>query len=117
MSPQKLVLAGVVPVAFGGSSPHLGEAPYLVWGLLTGLSLGYVLEGEWVGVEGARTLERGALRLSVGILVGGSLALVGWRLSDPILVLSYFCGVGLTMALALPWAFDWLEKAWLPSGS
>ncbi len=109
--PQRLILAVLLPAALGGVLLALGEAPYLVWGLLTGLSMGYVLEGEWVGMKRPRGLDAGALRIAVGIPAVGSLTLLGLRLSDPMLVLAFFFMLGLMVSLGLPWAFVRLERA------
>jgi membrane-associated phospholipid phosphatase len=111
--PQRLILAALLPAALGGVLLALGEAPYLVWGLLTGLSMGYVLEGEWVGMKRPRRLDAGALRIAVGIPAVGGLTLLGLRLSDPMLVLPFFFVLGLVVSLVLPWAFVRLEKVLL----
>ncbi len=113
---QKLVLAVSLPAAFGGVLILLGQAAYLSWGLLTGLSVGYVLEGEWVGLKRARDLETGALRVAIGIPFVAGLTLIAGRLADPVLVLPFFFALGLTVALVLPWAFAWLEAVWLRQG-
>ncbi|MFQ5908147.1 MAG: phosphatase PAP2 family protein [Thermoplasmata archaeon] len=107
--PQKLFLAVILPGAFGGVLFVLGEVPYLMWGLLTGLSVGYVLEGQWVGMARPRRADVGVLRIAVGIPVVGVLTLVGLRISDPILLMTLFLAVGLAVALVLPWAFVRLE--------
>ncbi len=106
---QKLVLAVSPPAGFGGVLILLGQAAYPFWGLLTGLSVGYVLEGEWVGLKRARSAAAGALRLSVGLPAVGALAFVGWSLTDPLLVLPFFLSLGLAVSLVLPWAFARLE--------
>ncbi|MCJ2532106.1 MAG: phosphatase PAP2 family protein [Candidatus Thermoplasmatota archaeon] len=108
---QQLILAVLLPAALGGVLLALGEAPYLVWGLLTGLSVGYVLEGEWVGMMRPGSADAGALRIGLGILVVGGLASLGLSLSDPFLVLPFFVVLGLTVSLVLPWAFVRLERA------
>ncbi len=106
---QKLVLAASLPAAFGGVLILLGQAAYPFWGLLTGLSVGYVLEGEWVGLRRAQSAAAGALRLSVGIPAVGVLALLGLRLTEPILALPLFLSLGLTVSFVLPWAFVRIE--------
>ncbi len=106
---QKLVLAVSLPTGFGGVLILLGQAAYPFWSLLTGLSVGYVLEGEWVGLKRARSTAAGALRIGVGLPAVGGLALVGWRLTDPLLVLPFFLSLGLAVSFVLPWAFVRLE--------
>ncbi len=106
---QKLVLAVVLPAALGGVLILLGQAAYLTWGLLTGLSVGYVLEGEWVGLKRVRRMDAGVLRIGVGLPVVGALALVGLRLTEPTLLLPLFFLLGLTVSLLLPWAFVRLD--------
>ncbi len=106
---QKLVLAVSLPAAFGGVLILLGQAAYPFWGLLTGLSVGYVLEGEWVGLKRARSAAAGALRLGVGLPAVGGLAFGGWRLTDSILVLPFFLSLDLAVSLVLPWAFARVE--------
>ncbi len=111
--PQKLVLAVALPAAFGGVLTLLGEESVLFGGLLTGLSVGYVLEGEWVGLKRAGNVETGVLRVAIGLPSIAGLALLGVRLTDPVLVLPFFFALGLTVALVLPWAFARLEAVWL----
>ncbi len=113
---QKLVLAVSLPAAFGGVLILLGQAACPFWGLLTGLSVGYVLEGEWVGLKRARDLETGALRVAIGVPFVAGLTLLAVRLADPVLVLPFFSALGLTVALVLPWAFAWLEAVWHRQG-
>ncbi len=114
--PHKLVLAVALPAAFGGVLTLLGEDAFLFWGLLTGLSVGYVLEGEWVGLKRAGNVETGVLRVAIGLPSVGGLALLGVRLGDPALVLPFFFALGLSAALVLPWAFARLEAVWLRQG-
>jgi membrane-associated phospholipid phosphatase len=113
---HKLVLAVVLPAAFGGVLTLLGEEAFLFGGLLTGLSVGYVLEGEWVGLKRAGNVETGVLRVALGLPSVGGLALLGVRLADPVLVLPFFFALGLAVALVLPWAFARLEAVWLRQG-
>ena len=108
--PHKLALAVVLPAVFGGVLVLVGETPYLFWGVLTGLSVGYVLEGEWVGMERPKTTDAGALRVGVGILAAGAWTLPAMQLSHPVLVLFAFFGLGLLVSLVLPWVFVRLEK-------
>ena len=107
--PQKLILAVVLPAPLGVTFLVLGQTPYLLWGLLTGLSVGFVLEGEWVGMRRPRSTDAAALRIGVGILPAGFFASLGMQLSDPVLVLPFFLALGLFVSLVLPWAFVQLE--------
>ncbi len=111
--PQKLILSVTLPAAVGILLLVLGEAPYAIGGLLTGLSLGYVLEGEWVGMTRPRSAGAGALRIAVGLPLVGVLTLLGMGLTDPRLVVPLFLAVGLTVSLVLPWAFVRLENVLL----
>ncbi len=107
--PRKLLLAVALPAVFGGVLTLLGQGASLFWGLLTGLSVGYVLEGEWVGMERARGLGAGALRVAVGVPAVVGLTAFGLGLSDPFLVLPIFLLLGLVVALFLPLVFVRLE--------
>ncbi|MEE9197408.1 MAG: phosphatase PAP2 family protein [bacterium] len=107
--PQKLILAVVLPSALGAVLLVLGEASYLLWGLLTGLSVGYVLEGKWVGMTRPGSADAVALRIGIGLLAVGAPTLIGIQLSDPVLVLPFFLALGLLVSLILPWAFVRLE--------
>ncbi len=106
---QKLVLAVSLPAAFGGVLVLLGQAAYPFWGLLTGLSVGYVVEGEWVGMKRVRTTDVGALRVALGIPTTVAFSYVATRVSEPFLVMPLFFALGLTVSLVLPWAFVRLE--------
>ncbi|MFQ6012509.1 MAG: phosphatase PAP2 family protein [Thermoplasmata archaeon] len=105
----KLLLAGLLPAILGGVLTLLGEAASLNWGLLTGLSVGYVLEGEWVGMRRPPGWGTAALRLLLGLPVVAGLTLFGLGLADPLLVLPLFLLVGLAVSLLLPWAFTRVE--------
>ncbi len=94
----------------------MGEEAFLFGGLLTGLAVGYVREGEWVGLKRAGNVETGVLRVALGLPSVGGLALLGVRLVDPVLVLPFFFALGLVVALVLPWAFARLEAIWLRQG-
>ncbi|MEE8199364.1 MAG: phosphatase PAP2 family protein, partial [Thermoplasmata archaeon] len=107
--PQKLILAVVLPSALGTVLLVLGEASYLLWGLLTGLSVGYVLEGKWVRMTRPGGADAVALRIGIGLLAVGVPTLIGIQLSDPVLVLPFFLAMGLLVSLILPWAFVRLE--------
>ncbi len=107
---QKLILAVVPPSALGVVLLVLGEVSYPLWGLLTGLSVGYVLEGKWVGMERPKTTDAGALRVGVGLLALSAWTFAAMQLSHPLLVLFSFFGLGLMASLTLPWVFVRLEK-------
>ncbi|MFQ5919561.1 MAG: phosphatase PAP2 family protein [Thermoplasmata archaeon] len=108
--PQKLILAVVLPSALGVVLLVAGEAPYLFWGLLAGLSVGYVLEAEWVGMARPHGSDAAALRIGVGLLTVAAFGGGGLQLTHPVLVLSYYLGLGLFVSLVLPWIFVRLEE-------
>lgn len=109
----RLGLAMVLPAVWGGILLPLGPDAYLFWGLLTGLSVGYLLERERVGLERARGVGSAAIRVLVGFPAVGGLFAYGGALTQPLLIFPLFLLLGLLVALILPWVFMRLEAALL----
>ncbi|MDX1534822.1 MAG: phosphatase PAP2 family protein [Thermoplasmata archaeon] len=106
---QKAIVAWLAPTGLALVLLALGEDPYLLWGLLTGLAVGYVLEGEWVGMARPKGADAIALRVVVGLFALAALSSIGLQLVHPVLVLTYFHLLGLLVAFALPWVFVRVE--------
>lgn len=109
----RLLLAVALPAVLGGVFLLLGQDISLLWGLLTGLWVGYVLEERWVGLERASSAGSMGIRVLLGLPIVGGLFVTGAGLTNPLLVWPFFLVLGLSVALILPWAFRRLEGALL----
>lgn len=101
----KLVAAILLPSAFFGSLWLLRQDVLQIWGFFTGFAVGYVLEGEWVGLKRGGDAKRVGLRLIVGAPVLVVLYIPGLLSTFPPVVLAYSAVFGLVATLLLPWLF------------
>ncbi|MFQ5838825.1 MAG: phosphatase PAP2 family protein [Thermoplasmata archaeon] len=112
----KLSMAILLPSLFAGALYVAGQDITRIWGVLMGITVGYLLEAEWVGME----RPSGARSVIIRLLVGGpalaGLYAVSWWLSDPLLVLAFHVTLGLAVTLLLPWTFSKLEALLLGRG-
>lgn len=113
---KKVLLAVALPAVFPGSLLLMGLNVVSMWGLLTGILLGYLLESEWVDLEPPYRWESAALRLAIGIPTLGGLWVLGWRLEAAGLVLGYHAFLGVMATLILPWIFGMVEAIVLRGG-
>ncbi len=81
-----------------------------IYGLLVGISAGYVLEAEWVGLGRVRGLSSATIRLLGGIPPLAGLYALSLRLSSPHLLIPLHIAMGLGATLLLPWLFKFLES-------
>lgn len=111
---SRLLLAVLLPSLLGGLY-FLGQEIVAVWGLLMGLSVGYVLEAEWVGLGRSQSRASAAIRLLTGLPSLTGLYVLSLQLSAPYLLFPLNITIGLSATLLLPWLFRFLESHLLSS--
>lgn len=111
-----LLLALLGPAALGGVLHLLGHPIPAIWGLLTGLAVGYVLEGAWVDLSRPGGLRSGALRVLLGVPVVLAAYVAIQGVAGYLPVLGLHAALGLLVALVLPWNFAQAEAFLLRRG-
>ncbi len=102
----RLVAAIVLPSAFFGSLWLLGQDVLQVWGFFTGFAVGYIAEGQWVGLKRGGDAKKLGLRLVIGAPILAVLYLPGLLTPFPAAVVAaHSAAFGLIATLLVPWIF------------
>ncbi len=107
----KLLLAVLLPSLPMAALSLMGQNVVMIWGLLLGIAVGYVLEEEWIGLGRPQRVGAVSIRLASGLPSMAVLYGVSLFLSAPLDLFLIHLALGLVATLLLPWVFSRLESS------